>query len=287
MTAIYKRELRSFFHTMTAPVFMAGTLVFIGIFFIVYNIVQGYPHFSAALASVEIVLLLMVPILTMRSFAEEKKMRTDQLLLTSPVSVTGIVTGKYLAMVSVLGMTMLITCAAPLVIVLLGGSAGLSDYLAILLFLLLGAAYISIGMFVSSLTESQVLAAVGTFCILLVLQLIDGVATFVPDGAVASLVCFLLLILLVAGAVYYLTGSLYIAGGSGILGLIILGVFFFIKHDDFGGLFGSFMESLSLVNRFTDITTQIFDLSTAVYYLSISGLFVFLTGQSLQKRRWS
>lgn len=287
MKAIFKRELRSFFHTMTGPVFMAGTLVFIGIFFTAFNIVQGYPHFSAVLANVEIVLLLMVPILTMRSFAEEKRSRTDQLLLTSPVSVTGIVMGKYLAMVAVLGLTMLITCGAPPVIALLGGSTGLSDYAAILLFLLLGAAYISIGMFISSLTESQVIAAVGTFCILLILQLIDGIASFVPEGAEASLVCFVLLILLAAAAVYHLTGNLYIAGGTGIFGAIVLAVFFLLKRDRFSGLFGSFMESVSLVNRFSDIVSQVFDLSTVVYYLSVSGLFIFLTVQSVQKRRWS
>ena len=113
MTAIFKREFRSFFHNMTGAIFMTGVLIFMGIFFVAYNIVQGFPHFSVALTGISVILLLVVPVLTMRSFAEEKRTKTDQLLLTSPISVSGIVMGKYLAMVSVFGCCMLIACAAP------------------------------------------------------------------------------------------------------------------------------------------------------------------------------
>lgn len=103
MKAIYKRELKSFFHNMTGPIFMAAVLVFTGVYFVAYNVVQGYPYFAAALSGMSFVLLLVIPILTMRSFAEERKSKTDQLLLTSPVPVSQIVMGKYLAMLSILG----------------------------------------------------------------------------------------------------------------------------------------------------------------------------------------
>ena len=109
---------------MTGPIFMAAIFVFMGIYFVAYNIVQGYPYFAAALSGMSFILLLIIPVLTMRSFAEERRSKTDQLLLTSPVSVTQIVMGKYLAMVSVLGFCMIISCLAPIIIHFYGEDIG-------------------------------------------------------------------------------------------------------------------------------------------------------------------
>ena len=176
MAAIFKREFKSYFQTMTGPVFLAVLLAFTGIFFVSYNLLQGWPYFSAALSSVSIVFLLLVPILTMRSFAEEKKLKTDQLLLTAPVSVTQIVLGKYLSMAAVFGIPCLIMFIGPVMIRAYGGGVLLADSVAVIEFFLLGAAYISIGMFISSLTENQLIAAVGTFAILLILQLADSMS---------------------------------------------------------------------------------------------------------------
>ncbi len=184
MTAIFKREFKSYFHTMTGPVFVAVLLAFTGIFFTAYNLIQGWPYFSAALSSVSIVLLLLVPILTMRSFAEEKRMKTDQLLLTSPVSVTQIVLGKYLSMAAVFGIPCLLMFLGPIMIRIYGGGVFLADSIAVVEFFLMGAAYIAIGMFISSLTENQLIAAVGTFAILLILQLADSMSSLFPSSAV-------------------------------------------------------------------------------------------------------
>ena len=287
MKAIFKREFRSFFHNMTGPVFMAAIFVFMGIYFVAYNMVQGYPYFTAAMSGMSFIMLLAVPILTMRSFAEERKTKTDQLLLTSPVSVTKIVLGKYAAMLAVFGICMLIVCILPIVIHFYGGGSILADYSAILGFFLLGAAYIAIGMFVSSLTESQIISAVATFCILLLLQLIDGISTILPSGAVGSYVCFFLLILILAVLLYAMTKNVVISAGAGVIAEIILTIIFFIKKSVFGGVFGDFVTSLSLIARYDSLLNLTLDFSVFIYYLTVAAVFCFLTVQMIQKRRWS
>lgn len=287
MTAIIKREFKSYFHTMTGPVFIAVLLAFTGIFFTAYNLLQGWPYFSAALSSVTIVLLLLVPILTMRSFAEEKKLKTDQLLLTSPVSVTQIVMGKYLSMVAVFGIPCLLMFIGPILIRLYGGGVLLADSVAVVEFFLMGAAYIAIGMFISSLTENQLIAAVGTFAILLVLQLADSMSSIFPSSAIGSYICLFVLILAAALLLYFLTKNLIIACGTGVAAVAVLTLVFFLKKTAFEGLFGKIFSSLSLVARFDSITSQSFDIAAIVYFVTVGALFVFLTVQSIQKRRWS
>ena len=272
---------------MTGPVFFAVLLAFTGIFFVAYNLAQGWPYFSATLSSVTIVLLLLVPILTMRSFAEEKKLRTDQLLLTSPVTVTQIVLGKFLSMAAIFGIACLIMFIGPIVIHFYGGGGFLADSVAILEFFLLGAAYISIGMFISSLTENQLIAAVGTFAILLVLQLADSMSSLMPASAFGSYVCFFALIIIAILLIYSLTRNVLIMCGTGIVGIAVLTVFYFLKQTALQGLFGSVFTSLSLVARFDAITQQSFELSAVVYFVTVAALFVFLTVQAIQKRRWS
>lgn len=138
MTAIYKRELKSYFNSMTGYVFIAFFTAFMGIYFMAYNLYSGYPYFSYALNSTMTILLIAVPVLTMKSFAEDKKTKTDQLLLTAPVSVTQIVLGKYFAMVTVFLIPVLISCLCPLIIKANGEAYLLTDYASILAFFLLG-----------------------------------------------------------------------------------------------------------------------------------------------------
>lgn len=287
MAAIFKREFKSYFQTMTGPVFLAVLLAFTGIFFTAYNLLQGWPYFSAALSSVSIVLLLLVPILTMRSFAEEKKMKTDQLLLTSPVSVTQIVLGKFLSMVAVFGIPCLLMLIGPILIRIYGGGVFLADTMAVVEFFLMGAAYIAIGMFISSLTENQLIAAVGTLAILLILQLADSMSSIFPTSALGSYVCLFALIIVAILLLYFLTRNVFITCGTGVAAVAVLTLFFFLKKTAFEGLFGSIFSSLSLVARFDAITGQSFEISAIVYFVTVSALFIFLTVQSIQKRRWS
>ena len=188
MKAIYKRELKSYFQSMIGYAFIAFLLAFVGIYFMAYNLNAGYPYFSYALSGVMFMFLVAVPILTMKSFSEERKSKTDQLLLTSPVRLVDVVLGKYLAMVTVFLTPNLIFCIYPLVIKMQGTAYLRVDYAAILMFFILGCVYIAIGMFLSALTESQIIAAVSTFAVLLILHLWGGLLDFIPSTAISGVI---------------------------------------------------------------------------------------------------
>ncbi len=287
MKAIFKREFKSYFHNMTGPVFMAALFVFMGIYFNAYNINSGYPYFAVSLSGISFILLIAVPVLTMRSFAEERKTKTDQMLLTAPVTITQIVMGKYLSMLAIFGIVMGVSCAAPIIIHFYGGGALAADYAAIFAFFFLGAAYIAIGMFMSSITENQIIAALGTFGILLILQLIEGISSLIPSSAAASFIAFFIVIALIALLLYAMLKNVMIAGGLGIIAEIVLTVMFIIKKTSFEGLFQDFLNAFSLISRFDNIVNQTLDISVLIYYITIAGVFCFLTGQMIQKRRWS
>lgn len=166
MKAIWKRELTSLFHNVIAWLFLGVTLFLFGLYFFVYNLSYGYPYIAYSLSAISFIFLITVPVLTMRVLAEERRARTDQLLLTSPVSVGKIVFGKFLALATIYTISVLVICIAPVVLLLFGEIPVLETYVAIFGFWLYGLACIAIGEFVSSLTESQVISAVITFALL-------------------------------------------------------------------------------------------------------------------------
>ena len=183
MKAIYKRELQSYLQNMTGVVFIAFLCGFVGVYFMALNLSYGYPYFSYTLTSVIFILMIAIPLLTMRSFAEDRKNKTDQLLLTSPVSLTSIVLGKYFSMVTIFAIPVVVFCFYPLIIKAQGTAYLKADYCSIFMFFLLGCVYIAIGMFLSALTESQIIAVISTFGVLLVVYLWDGLSSFMPSSA--------------------------------------------------------------------------------------------------------
>lgn len=216
MRAIYKRELRSYLTSMTGYIFMAVLLAVAGLYYTANCLVGGYPVFGVILSSIYFVLLIVVPVLTMRSMAEEKKQKTDQLLLTAPVSIWQIVAGKYLAMLTVFLIPMLALCLYPLILLQFGSVSLPMAYASIFGYTLFGAACLAIGLFLSALTESQVIAAVLTFGVLFFLNMSSGIANVIgAEGTLAdilSAVCiyepfinFVQGIFDLTGVVYYVT----------------------------------------------------------------------------------
>lgn len=288
MKAIYKRELDSYFHSMIGYVFIAFFLAFTGIYFMAYNLTYGYPIFSYVLSSLVFILMLAIPVLTMKSFSEDRKSKTDQLLLTAPVSLGQIVIGKYLAMVTVFLIPNIIFCLFPLVIKMQGNAYFLIDYSGILIFFLLGCVFISIGMFLSSLTESQIIAAISSIGVLLILYLWDGLVGFLPSSALLNLFILIVCLTLVCTLVWHITRNYILAG---VLELIVLAaciIPYVIKSSLFENLLSDFLGRLNLTSPLSDVVSnQLFDTNGVILYLSIIGLFIFLTMQSIQKRRWS
>lgn len=288
MLAIYKRELKSYFQSMTGPVFVAFLIGFTGIYFMAYNMMSGYPYFSYSLSGALIVFLVGIPLITMRSFSEERKNKTDQLLLTAPVSLGKVVLGKYFAMVTVIAIPNLVFCVFPLIIKSQGTAYLTVDYISIAVFFLLGCVYAAIGMFLSALTESQIIAFISTFGILLVLYLWDGILSMLPSSAISGLVGVLILITIVAFYIWHMTDNLVLSGGIEIVGVIAGVVVYIVKSEVYENLLTNLLGRLALANVFTDITSNnIVDVTGIALYLSIIVVFVFLTVQAIQKRRWS
>lgn len=287
MKAIYKRELQSYFTSMTGYVFIAFMTAIIGIYFVILNLMNGTPYFAYSLSSLSFTFLVAVPVLTMRSMSEEMKNKTDQLLLTSPVTVGGVVMGKYLAMVTVFGIVSLLTCACPLIMSLYGGKIHLSDYGSILAFFLMGCAAIALGLFVSALTESQIIACVGTFGALLILFLMSNITNLLPTQSAATCIGFVLLFALLALGLYSVTKNWILSAAVGLCLILGAAGLYFWKPEIYSGAFQTILNSFSLSDRFQNFVYQMFDVSSVVYYLSFAAVFVFLTVQTVQKRRWS
>lgn len=288
MTAVYKRELRTYFQSMTGPVFIAFLLAFTGIYFVAYNLSAGYPYFSYTLSGSLIVFLVGIPLITMRSFSEERRSRTDQLLLTAPVSLFRIVMGKYLAMITVIAIPNVIFCIYPLIIRSQGTAYLTVDYISIFVFFLLGCVYAAIGMFISALTESQMIAFISTFGILLVLYLWDGILSLLPSSAISGLAGVVVILAAVVFYIYHMTDNITLAGIIGVAGTAAAVILYILRPGLFENLLSTLLGRLALANVFTDITANsIVDVTGIVLYLSIIAVFVFLTVQTVQKRRWS
>lgn len=175
MRAIFKREFKACFQSVTGWLFLAVTLAFYFLYFYLYNLSYGYPYISYSLNAIAFLFLVTVPVLTMRVFAEERHARTDQLILTAPVSVGRIVLGKYLALASVFTISVLVISLSVLFLSCFGEVPFAESYAAVLGFWLYGLTCIAIGTFVSSLTESQVIAAVLAFVFLFLGYMMEGI----------------------------------------------------------------------------------------------------------------
>jgi ABC-2 type transport system permease protein len=246
MLAIYKKELRSYF---TNPL----GFVFAGIFLAVSALLFSYTTFLAKTYDTSsyfllmiFVLVLLLPLLTMRLFAEEKKLRTEQLLLTSPVSIGGMVFGKFLAAFTLFAIGILLSLISFIPLCIYAHFDGVNDAyatsvgpVASMIFsntiglLLVGAAFVAVGMFISSLTENQLAAAIITVAIIATMLLLNLVNGFIDNYVIRfiiSWVCFM--------------------------------------------------------SRYSPFQSGIFDPSSLLYFVSVAGVFLFLTARVYDKRRW-
>lgn len=287
MTAILKKEIKSYLTSMIGYVFIAFLLAVSGIYFTAYHLMGAYPLFSYTLNAVLVVFLLAVPILTMRILAEERRQKTDQLLLTAPVSVTEIVIGKFLSLAFIFLIPVLILALYPLVLSQFGSVPLAETYAAFAGFYLMGCSFMAIGLYISSLTESQVIAAVLTFLVLFVCYVIQGIASFFPETALASFAALVALLAVLAALVYTWTKNSVITGLILLCGGGALAALYLVKAAAFEGIIQNILNVFDISGHFSEFAGGIFDVTGVVYYLSIIGVFLFLTVQSIQKRRWS
>lgn len=287
MIAVFKREFKSYFINLSGYVFIGVLWLFSGIFSTVFNFMYQYSSYEFALGNITTVLMLIVPILTMRSIAEDKRTKTDMLLYSLPLSATEVVLGKYFAMLAVWGVACLGMGLTPIVIGMFGTVNFTSAYGALLGFFLLGGALIAVCTFVSSLTENQLIAAIGGIASSLGLYLLGSLVGMLPASAIASLVCFIAVAAVLTAIVYYLTRNYIITGAVGVLTVAPIIIVYLVNSAIFESAFPKTVEYLALFDRYNNFLGGIFDVGAVVYYISFAVFFIFLTVQSFDKRRWS
>lgn len=287
MLAIYKKELKSYFTSMIGYVFIAFFLVIVGIYFVVYNLINQYANFEYVLSGVSFIFVLLVPILTMRLMAEDKRQKTDQLLFTSPLSIGKIIAGKFFAVFTVFLIAMAVICAYPLILLQFGAVPLKIAYASILGFSLLGGAYIALGLFISALTESQLVAAVISFVAILITALMDSLVNLLPSDNRTAFMIFTIIVILLCWLIYSMIHNLTVTLSIGMLAEIGLAAMYFIKATLFDGLVARFFSWFSVIARFDKFISGILDLSSIIYYISVIFIFLFITVQAIKKRRWN
>lgn len=286
MKAVFKHEVSLYYHGLMAYVFAAFLLEFIGIGAMLYNINSAMANFEYALGTFSIAFVGLVPVLTMRVMAEEKKQKTDQLLSLLPITSTDIVLGKYFAMALVFVLPMLVACVYPFIFSFYGDVYLPTSYGALFAFICLGLALIAIGMFISSLTESQGMAAGIGVVVMLFLYYSATLANYI-SSQVFNVVALVVLAALLGLLVRKLTNSDIAGLGVFLAGAAALAVTWFVKPEALTGLLPDMMQKLSPFERLYTFVNGVFDVTGIVYYASIAVFFLFLCVQVWEKKRYN
>jgi ABC-2 type transport system permease protein len=287
MLAVFLKELRTYFTTPIGYIFMGVFLLISGILFTTRNVFAMNSDYSSFLGGLIFIFLLVTPLLTMRVLSEEKRQKTDQLLMTAPMGTGKIVSGKFLAALALYLITLIVTFLYPLFLSFHGRLDTAQIAGTYIGFFLLGASFISIGIFVSSLSDSQASAAILTFCLLIVTWIIDFLGGFMPQSIPSGVIFALLLTLGAAAWMYNATKNIPSAVLITAAGLILTALVYLINKELYINLIGRTFSWFSLTKRFSDFPMGILKLDAIVYYLSFCGFFLFLTTQRLEKQRWS
>lgn len=287
MGAIFRHELRNYFHSLTAYVFGAFLLAVVGLGSVLYNLQAAVSNFEFVLSFASIIFVVIVPILTMRTMAEERRQRTDQLLYSLPITTTQVVLGKYLALLVVYLIPLAVISLYPLLFSRFGDVYLPTSYGSLFAFFLMGAALLAVGMFLSSLTDNQGFAAgIGVAAILLNYYSVS-LAEYTSSTAMGSLIALYVIALLLGVVIRGLTRNENLAYGVAFALIAALSVAYFVNSSAFEGLLPDIMTKLSLFRQFNSFVNGAFDLTAIVYYVSVMGFFLFLSVQSMEKRRYN
>lgn len=287
MVAVMSRELRNYFLTPLGYIFMGLFLLVAGFFFSFGNIIGGSSYFTSFLANILFMYLFAVPLLTMRLLSEERRQRTDQLLLTSPVTVAGIVIGKFLAAFVVYLITLAVTVLFAVTIGIFGDLAVWETVGGYIGFMLLGGSFIAVGILISAMSENQVSAAFFTFFALLLIWFLNLVKNVSPTDVVSGTIFAAALGVALALYFYFNTRNWIVTGAVTVLAAAAIVVLHLFDPAVFNGLIVDTLEWFSLIDRFNAFTLGLLKLEEAVFYLSFIAVFLFITVRIIEKRRWA
>ena len=287
MIPIYKKELRTYFTQMMGYIFLAFMTLLIGLFFTMVNLSFRSANFQNVLSNTTLFFLFLVPILTMRLFSEEARHKTDQLLFTSPLSVTQIVMGKFLAALTVFLLATAITASFPLMLSIFAESMPVSRIVgAYVGWILVGVSCIAVGVLISVLTDNQIIAAVGTFAALFAMFLMEAFAMSMPTTAFASLMFVGLIIVAVAGIWFNSTRNILSSVIVGLIGIAVAVGLYMFNNLIFDGIIVRTLRWFSVYARFDSFTMGILSISDVAYYVAFIALFIYLSINVIEKRRW-
>ena len=287
MIAVLKHELRNYFHSFTAYVFGAFLLAIVGIGAMLYNLQAAVSNFEYVLSFGTIIFVVIVPILTMRVIAEERKQKTDQLLYSLPISTVKVILGKYLALLVIYLIPLAIISIYPLIFAQFGDVYLPTSYGSLVAIFIMGAALVALGVFISSLTDNQGLAAGIGIAVILFNYYSVSLSEYVSSTAFGSAIALSVLALLLGVIIRYLTRNEQLASGISLILLAVITATYFLNPTAFEGLLPNIMRQLSLFDRFNTFVSGVFDLSAIFYYVSVIVFFLFLSVQSLEKRRYN
>ncbi len=287
MAAIFKREIKMYFSSMIGYVFISFFVLITAVYFSIQNILSMSPDFQYVFNSVIMMFLILAPILTMRLLSEEKKQKTEQMLLTSPVSVLDIVLGKYLAAMTVFLIALAITIIFPIILSFFGTLAVAQIVGSYIGFLLLGGSFIAVGLWISSVTDNQIISAVATFAAVFLLLMVETIVRAASGSQSFSLMFASIIALIIAFYFYYNTKNTEISITVFIVEAAALLILYFLKRSIFTGLAGKFAMMFAVLTRFNNFAMGIFDVSSVVYFISFITVFLYFTVRVIEKRRWS
>jgi ABC-2 type transport system permease protein len=287
MSAVFLKELKNYFRTTTGYIFLGLFVLITGYFFVSQSIISLSPIYNDTLTGSLIMFLILIPVLTMRSFAEESRQKTDQLLLCSPVKITDIVVGKFLSALALYLIGIAITCIYPILLNTLCDVDFGMTAVGLLGYFLLGMCFIAVGIFISVLTDNQIVAAASTFAVIFLLLMMDNLSSSAPLTMLASLIFVAFIVLIISGVVYSSTRNWGVAAIFALIGFTAMGVVYLAKSSLYDGVIVKVLGWFSVLARFENFYMGIISISDVVYYLTFSAVFLYLTVNTIEKKRWS
>lgn len=287
MAAIFKRDLKSYYTGLTGYVIAAVLLGFTGMYTVTLNLTYGYPNFEYVLDSMTLVYIVLIPLLTMRLIAGERRQKTDTLLYSLPLTSGDVVLGKFLAAWTALALPMAVAGLYPLILGRFGTVNYATAYAGLLAFLLMGGALISIGLFLSALTESQFVAGALCFAVMLADFSAYSLSLYVSGASYVSFMTLMAGGLVIAAVLWYLTKNIAAGLAFAVVADGAMLVCYLLSPALFGGVMSKILQALCVFIRMTGFINGVFDWQAVVYFLSVTAVCLFLTAQALEKRRWS
>ncbi len=285
MSAVYKKEMRTYFRSALGWVIVALFLLFSGVSVLVFNMMLISADFFSSLSFMRISLILIVPLLTMRSIAEDRHNGTDKLYFSLPLRTTQIVLGKFFAMLTVFALPTLLSCLYPMLLSFFGEVNLSSAYTALLGYFLMGVALIALCTLISSFADNQLVAGAISLVVCLLLFFLDTVSRFIPAAPMASMIICVLVSILFGFVIWRISKNLAFGCGVSLAFILVILLLYFVRKSLFSMLIPNTLILISPFGRMIGFCYGYMDLGAIVLYLSITLLCLFFTVQSMDARR--